>query len=748
MEAGLTTIQPQQQRRRRASPRSEELFHLLVENVRYYAIFAINVKGQMVSWNPGVARLLGYEEADFIGQHFSIIFSPDDVARGVPEREMERAALAGRAEDQRWHVRKDGTSFWANGLVMPLKTKAGRLRGFAKVMRDDTESKQAVDELRAAHDELEQRVQERTAELKQVVQALTDQSLERAHVIEELHKAEERFRLLIAGVRDYALFMTDAAGLISSWNPGVKRIFGYEEAEFTGQHVAIIFTAEDQAAGVPEAEMKMAAAEGSAEDERWHVRRDGSRFWTSGVVEALHDAQGKLRGFVKVMRDITERKHAEERILHEALHDALTGLPNRAYFTEHLKRTIARARRHEDCRFAVLFLDLDRFKIVNDSLGHIIGDKLLVAVAGKLEQILRPEDVVARLGGDEFTILLEGINDLAEAEVVAERIHHEFKQPFHLDEHEVFTTACFGIALSMPAYTAPEEILRDADTAMYRAKTYGCGRHEIFDASMHVRVRELLRVETDLRRAVERAELILHYQPILSLPTNRLVGFEALVRWQHPARGLIAPSAFIPLAEETGLILPIGRWVLTEACRQMREWHERLRADLTINVNLSGKQFAQHDLIEQIKTTLRQTGLAASCLNLEITESAVMEKAEAAITKLEGLRALGCKLHVDDFGTGYSSLSYLHRFPVDLLKIDRSFISRMDTSGPSKIENSEIVLTIIQLAHNLGMGVMAEGVETVEQSDQLRAFGCDYAQGYFYSRPLAGAKVMSYAVEV
>lgn len=728
---------------RRPSVRSEELFRLLVENVRHYAIFTINVKGQFVSWNPGVARLLGYEEAEFIGQQFSLIFSSEDVEQGAPAKEMQRAALEGRAEDQRWHVRKDGTSFWANGLLMPLKDKSGRLRGFAKVMRDDTESKQAADELRAAHNELEQRVKERTAELKQVVQALTEQSLERERAIEELRKSEERFRLLVEGVRDYAIFMTDADGLIISWNPGVKRILGYEEKEFIGQPISIIFTSEDQAAKVHEAQMKMAATEGWAEDEQWHVRRDGSRFWTSGVVEALADDKGNLRGFVKVMRDITERKRTEERITHDALHDALTGLPNRVYLMEHLRRVIARARRHEDYCFAVLFLDLDRFKIINDSLGHLIGDKLLVAVARKLEHTLRPEDVVARLGGDEFTILLDGINGLVDAELVAERIHREFKQPFHLDGHEVFTTACFGIAISTQTYNSPEEVLRDADTAMYRAKTHGSGRHEVFDSSMHVHVKELLRMETDLRRAVKHNEFILYYQPFLSLTTNGIVGFEALVRWQHPERGLIAPSEFIPLAEETGLILPIGRWVLMEACRRMREWHERLRADLTINVNLSGKQFAQHDLVEQIKSTLRQTGLDASFLNLEITESGVMDKAQSAIAKLEGLRAIGCKLHVDDFGTGYSSLSYLHRFPVDVLKIDRSFISRMNTSGASENENSEIVLTIIQLAHNLGMEVLAEGVETSEQSERLRAFGCDYAQGYFYSQPIEGDKVIT-----
>ncbi|MBA3441813.1 MAG: EAL domain-containing protein, partial [Pyrinomonadaceae bacterium] len=496
---------------------------------------------------------------------------------------------------------------------------------------------------------------------------------------------------------------------------------------------------EDTEQGVPDQELKTAATEGRAESERWQMRRDGTRFWVSGVVESLHDEKGGLHGFSKIMRDITERKATEERITHDAFHDALTGLPNRALFIEHLNRAIAYSERYEKYLFAVLFVDLDRFKSINDSFGHIVGDQLLAATARKLETTLRPEDVIARLGGDEFTILLNNIHTISDATRVANRIHDELRLPFQLDRHDVSTTASIGIALSTHGYSQPEEVLRDADTAMYRAKSVGPGRHEIFDPSMHERVMAVLKLEADLKLAVEREEFVLHYQPIVSLETNRITGFEALVRWQHPERGLVLPDEFIPLAEETGLIIPIGRWVLEEACRQVSQWQPQWpqqqthpHLSLSMSVNLSAKQFTQRDLVEQVESALGQGGLAAGSLNLEITESAVMEKAEAARQTLETLREIGVKLHIDDFGTGCSSLSNLHQYPVDVLKIDREFVGRMESGE----ERGEIVRTIVELAHNLGMEVTAEGVETYEQLAQLKKLACEYGQGYFFSKPV------------
>jgi diguanylate cyclase (GGDEF)-like protein len=431
-----------------------------------------------------------------------------------------------------------------------------------------------------------------------------------------------------------------------------------------------------------------------------------------------------------------ERERAEQ-FRYAAFHDALTNLPNRALLTENLKIVIERAKQEPDYQFAVLFLDLDRFKNINDSLGHTIGDQLLVTIARRLEHSVRAADMVARLGGDEFAILLNGIKHSHDAMQMAERVQKEISLPYSLSGHEVFTTPSTGIAMSVTGYDDPEGILRDADTAMYHAKERGKACYEMFDQSMHARAVNLLRLETDLRRALEREEFCVYYQPIVSLETGTLSGFEALVRWQHPERGFISPADFISVAEDTRLIIPLGLWVLRESCRQMCQWQWQSSAhsSLTLSVNLSGKQLTQPDLIKQIEAILNETHLNPRCLKLEITESVVMENAEAAIAMLKELKALGVQLSIDDFGTGYSSLSYLHRFPIDTLKIDRSFVSQMGISD----ENAEIVRTIRALAGNMGMDVVAEGVETIEQLQQLTALGCEFGQGYLFSKPVGAA---------
>jgi diguanylate cyclase (GGDEF)-like protein len=416
----------------------------------------------------------------------------------------------------------------------------------------------------------------------------------------------------------------------------------------------------------------------------------------------------------------------------------LTGLSNRALFMDRLGRLVSRVRRHSDYLFAVIWLDIDRFKVVNDSLGHLIGDELLIQMGHRLEECLRASDTVARIGGDEFTILLDDIASTSDAIRVAERIHEALSEPFELNDQEIYTSASMGIALSAPEYERPEEIMRDADTAMYRAKALGKACHVVFDGSMHARAVALLELETSLRRAVERQEFRVHYQPIVSLDSEELIGFEALVRWQHPERGLVFPGDFISVAEDTGLVLPIGRWVLKAACRQLREWQARFpsAAPLWVSVNLSSKQLAQPDIAEQIRQVLEETGLPGRSLKLEITESMLMESIDSAATILEQLRALDIQVSVDDFGTGYSCLSYLHRLPLDTLKVDRSFVAGLGLDD----ERSAIVRTVITLAHNLGMQVVAEGVETREQVDLLSALGCRYGQGYLFSKPVDGEK--------
>lgn len=432
-----------------------------------------------------------------------------------------------------------------------------------------------------------------------------------------------------------------------------------------------------------------------------------------------------------------ELQESREHFRNAALHDGLTGLPNRALLLDRLKLVVAQAKRRPDHLFALLFLDLDRFKMINDSLGHVAGDELLIETSRRLKNNLRTADTVARLGGDEFAILLDGIESNSDVLHVAERLQEDLIQPYYIGGQEVFTTASIGITLSTTGYESAETILRDADTAMYRAKQNGKARYELFDKDMHADAVAMLRLESDLRRALDRSELVVFYQPIVSLKEEKISGFEALVRWQHPRHGLIPPKDFIPIAEDTGLIIDIGQKVLREACRQMREWQREGLVDMsvTMSVNLSNKQFTSPKLGEQIARILQQTGLDANCLNLEITETVVTENAENACVTLRQLRALGIHLSIDDFGTGYSSLSYLHRFPVNTLKIDRSFISNMAAGN----ENSAIVRTIIALADNLGMNVVAEGIETEAQREELSVSGCEYAQGYLFARPAAAS---------
>lgn len=443
----------------------------------------------------------------------------------------------------------------------------------------------------------------------------------------------------------------------------------------------------------------------------------------------------------QLQQDIIKRQEAQEQLLHNSLHDGLTGLPNQRLFIERVQQSIERNKQEKSYLFAVLFLDLDRFKVVNDSLGHLLGNQLLIAISHRLKSVVRTGDIVARFGGDEFTILIEEIDDVDTATQIAERIKKVLALPFQLNEHRVFTNASIGIALSKADYQQAAQIIRDADVAMYSAKALGKARYEVFDQKMHESASLLLELETALRHALllKQEEFHLYYQPIVSLITGKIIGFEALIRWHHPERGIVSPQDFIPLAEETGMIVSIGQWVLYQACQQMHTWHQQFPSslNLTISVNFSGKQVTQADIFKQVKQTLQQTGLEPCSLKLEITESLLMDNFELANTVLSELTALNVELHMDDFGTGYSSLNYLHRLPIKTIKIDRSFVNNIGSRG----ENLEIVRAIVTLAHNLNMSVTAEGIETVEQLAQLKALQCDYGQGYFFLPPIQSAEV-------
>jgi diguanylate cyclase (GGDEF)-like protein len=427
-------------------------------------------------------------------------------------------------------------------------------------------------------------------------------------------------------------------------------------------------------------------------------------------------------------------RESKERFRQAAFNDALTNLPNRNSFIETLKFRLEKSRHSAEHNFAVLFLDLDRFKTVNESLGHSTGDVLLKHVGERLKKLIGAEDTLARFGGDEFGLVLARVKSADEAISFAQLINHKLSSPFSIGGRQVFVNASVGIALGSAAYQEAEDVLRDADIAMYYAKDHR-KNYEVFDQTMHTRAVTLLQIETDLRYAVERGEMRAYYQPIISLDTLRLAGFETLIRWQHPQRGMVSPAEFIPVSEETGLIVPITLWILRESCRQMVEWQSldpQRGSSLILSVNLSGKHFAHGNLVEDVAKIIDETGIEPRCLKLEITESAVMENAERVIAMLKELKKLGVQLSIDDFGTGYSSLSYLHRFPIDTLKVDRSFVSTMEDGS----ENGEIVRTILALAKALGMDVVAEGIETIHQLHQLRILGCEYGQGYLFSRPV------------
>lgn len=465
-------------------------------------------------------------------------------------------------------------------------------------------------------------------------------------------------------------------------------------------------------------------------------RKDGTFRWHIGRANPGLDPEGNIIKWYGTNTDIDDQKQSEAKLNHIARHDPLTDLPNRIEFMSHLRSAVERARTNQVARFAVLFLDLDRFKVINDSLGHIVGDKLLTQIAERLNKLVRPGDVVARLGGDEFTILLNRTGGRDDVVRIAERVQRNISKAFMIDGYEVFTSASIGIIVSDEIMREPEDFLRDADSAMYRAKESGKARYEIFDSEMHVRNMNLLQIETELRHAVERGEFEVHYQPIVDLSSGTINEFEALIRWRHPQMGLVSPDDFISVAEESGMIVPIGQWILGEACRQLAKWQRKVRRPLSVSVNLSAKQLMHPALINQIQSILRSTGLQSRHLKLEVTESTVMEHSERSLSVLKRLAAMGVSLSTDDFGTGYSSLSYLQEFPFDRLKIDRSFIHKMNCDDRS----GAIVRTILMLAANLGLDAVAEGIETENQLAALRSLGCRLGQGYYFSRPVNAAE--------
>jgi diguanylate cyclase (GGDEF)-like protein/PAS domain S-box-containing protein len=646
------------------------------------------------AWNKVMEEFTGLPSEQIIGSSALDLFA-QFMLPGI-EHLLVRALRGERvtSEDTHYQVPQTGREGWMSATFSSHTSPEGETIGVVGIVRDITARKLAEEDLRAS---------------------------------------EERYALAANaandGLWDWALSEQNIF-----YSPRWKSMLGYDDEEVSDS------TEEWFSRVHPEDLADFNAAIGKhIQDETPHfesehrmLHADGSYRWMLTRGLAMRNEEGEAYRMAGSQTDITERKRAEEQLLHDAFHDGLTGLPNRALFTDRLDRALERAKRRDDFTVAVLFLDLDRFKVVNDSLGHMTGDQLLIGVARRLESSMRRVDTVARLGGDEFVVLLEDIEDISEATQSAERIQAQLREPFILDESEVFTSASIGIAASTTEYSRAEDIIRDADIAMYRAKSMGKARFELFDEAMHGRAVELLQLETDLRKAVDREEFRLYYQPIVSLDSGDIVGFEALIRWMHPARGLTYPAAFLPLAEETGLGVLMGNWVIREACSQLRTWQNgpAIGSDLWVSVNLSSRQLLQPDLINVVAQNISKAQIDPASLQLEVTEGIIMDEPEAATAVLVNLRALGVRLPIDDFGTGYSSLAYLHRFPISSLKIDKSFVKDVDSGG----EDEVIVRTIVNLAHNLGMDVIAEGIETEEQLESLKALGCEFGQGFLFSK--------------
>lgn len=697
---------------RRAAPAQphERLFELLVDSVGDCGIFMLDPNGMVASWNTGAERIKGYAANEIIGRHFSHFYTQEDKQAHKPERELEIATETGIFHEEGWRVRKDGSPFWASVVIRAVRGDLGELIGFAKVTRDLTE--QRLSEERAA---------------------------EASRVRDEILKNAPN-----------AIVAVDLSGLITAVNPAFESMLCYKPEQVVGiVNILALFDPRELEARAAELSTESGSVvEGGIEvityrpsrslieEREWTFRRkDGSNVPVSLLVGALQNSSGRISGYLGTANDITERKRREDYTTHVAYHDFLTGLPNRMLLADRLGMTIEQAQRSHQ-KVAVLMLDLDHFKRVNDSLGHQIGDELLQIAAERIKTCTRAMDTVARMGGDEFVVVLGRIEEPADAERVAAKIAESLRASVSIGSHELMVTASIGISYFPQDGDNAHLLLKNADSAMYLAKAEGRNSFRAFNHNIPRLAQERLDVEHGISRALRDGLFALHYQPQVCLESGEVTGMEALLRWIDPMLGEVLPDQFIPIAEECGLIVPLGEWVIRTACAEAKQLQRRTGRPLRLAVNLSPRQFQQINLPEVIRSALEESGLAAECLELEITERVFMANTDQTISHLEKIRGLGASIAIDDFGIGFSSLSYLTRFPIDTLKIDRNFVSGL----PHNANDAAVVQSIIALATSLGIKLVAEGVETRQQLDFLRLRSCGSGRGGYLGDPVPAGK--------
>jgi diguanylate cyclase (GGDEF)-like protein/PAS domain S-box-containing protein len=678
----------------------ERMYGGIFENA-IEGIYQSTADGRILRANPALARILGYASASEL---MAAGMNLTQHAYVHPEQRAELLRLLerdGYYTDQEFQIfRRDGTAIWVSDNSRMVRGADGIAQYYEGTLQDVTPRKAAE---------------------------------------EALAQSEEKYRTLVDMSQD-GVFLSERGKIVYA-NRAFAAMLGYTPEAMSGLGFAELLVPEERNS----AELfddRHALPAGHELRELRFLHHDGKTRITAAVTVARIPYRGKP-AVTGTVRDVTAQKKSEQDLLRSAYHDALTDLPNRAFFMEKLQQLLERTGHRTSDRFAVLFLDLDRFKLINDSLGHSFGDRVLVTIARRLRACLRPADLIARYGGDEFTILVENASTLDDATAVADRVHEELARAITVDGHDVFTNASIGIVISASHYKHPDEILRDADTAMYRAKAAGKAGYVVFDDAMHESAKANLKLETELRLALQRSEFRVFYQPVMDIGNGKLTGFEALVRWEHPTQGLIGPEHFLAVSEETGLIIPIGWWVLETACTQFASWKKRYKHiadDVTMSVNIANRQFAHWVLPQRVARVLDITGLKPKHLCLEITETVFMDNPDLAVETIARLKNVGVSLQMDDFGTGYSSLSALRRFKIDTLKIDRSFITGIERTRADRA----IVRTITVLAADLGMDVVAEGIENTRQVELLRALGCRKGQGFFFSKPMSTADVDKY----